>query len=85
VGVGEKYLRDYALLNALQPGAVHYREEEVEQTDTPCFDGGVRGDAFDAPRANPPPIQRPSDLGPGWREYEIEDGAELLFGQLGER
>jgi hypothetical protein len=80
-----KYLRDYAVLNALHPGTVPYRDEEVEQTDTPRFDGGVRGDAFDAPRPTPPLSGGPSDLGSGWRELEIEDGADLLFGHLSER
>ena len=82
MGVDEKYLRDYALLNALHPGSVPYREEEVEQTDTPNFDGGARIDP-NASRPKPPPLQRPSELGPGWREVELEDGCDLFFGGLG--
>jgi hypothetical protein len=80
VGVDEKYLRDYALLNALHPGTVPYREDEVEQTDTPRFDGGVRGER--PPRHIEPPWGPSEDLGPAWREYEIENGAELLFPSL---
>jgi hypothetical protein len=82
--VNEKRIRDAAVLGALH-GIVF--EDEVEQpTDRPPrFDGGVRGDAFNAPRPEPPPFEGPSDLGPGWREVEIEDGADLFFGELGER
>lgn len=80
----EKYLRDYALLNALHPGTVPYREDEVEQTDTPRFDGGPRID----PDATRPRTRTELALDgvfgpfpsnePGWVEYEIENGAELL-------
>ena len=80
----EEYLRDYALLNALHPGTVPYREDEVEQTDTPRFDGGPRID----PDATRPRTRTELALDrvfgpfprdePGWVEYEIENGAELL-------
>jgi hypothetical protein len=82
--VNEKRIRDAVVLGALH-GIVF--EDEVEQpTDRPPqFDGGVRGNSFNAPRPGPPPFEVPSDLGPAWREYEIEDGARLFFGRLGER
>ncbi len=81
------HLRDFALLNAMHPGAVLHREEEVDQTDPPNFDGGVRGDAFNAPRPEPSLRRRPQTYREpgGWHTFEIEDGAELFFGQLGER
>jgi hypothetical protein len=67
-------------------GALHgiVLEDEVEQTDTPRFDGGPRIDP-DATRSRtrtelaldgvfgPFPSNEP-----GWVEYEIENGAELL-------
>ena len=83
----EKYSRNYALLNAMHPGTVPYGEDEVEQTDTPRFDGGVRGDALNAPRPEPPLRRRPQAYREpgGWHTVELKDGADLFFGQLGER
>ena len=88
MGASEKHLRDAALLNAMHPGTVPYREDELEQTDTPRFDGGVRGVA-PAHRSDPtlrPLLQRRAYREPGgWHAVELEDGADLFFGQLGER
>jgi hypothetical protein len=77
--VNEERIRDAAVLGDLH-GIVF--EDEVEKTDTPNFDGGPRGEL--PPRHVEPPWEL-SDLGPTWREYEIEDGARLFFGQLGEQ
>jgi hypothetical protein len=65
----------------MHPGTVRY-QDEVEQTDAPRFDDGVRGDV---PRSGPtrgPHVERESG---GWDTVEIEDGARLFFGELGER
>jgi hypothetical protein len=78
--IDEKRIRDAAVLGALH-GIVF--EDDVEMTNTPCFDGGVRGER--PPRHVEPPRGPSEDLGPAWREYELEDGADLFFGQLGER
>jgi hypothetical protein len=78
VRVTEKYLRDYAVLNALHPGTVPYRDEEVEQTDTPDFDGGARIDPTPRRKTRTEwaldgvigPLPRDE---PGWPvEYELE-------------
>jgi hypothetical protein len=88
VGASEKHLRDSALLNAMHPGTVPYREQELEQTDTPSFDSGVPGVA-PAHRPDPtlrPLLQRRPYREPGgWYTLELEDGADLFFGHLGER
>ena len=52
------------------------------------FDGGVRGVA-PAHRSDPtlrPLLERQAYREPGgWHAVELEDGADLFFGQLGER
>jgi hypothetical protein len=82
--VTEKELRDRAVLGAIHPGLF---DDAVEDTGRPSFDGRIRGDAFEAPHEDPtlrrhlrPPIHRTPG---GWHTVEIEDGADLFFGQLG--
>jgi hypothetical protein len=81
--VTEKELRDRAVLGAMHPGLF-----DAEAMGRPNFDGGVRGVA-PAYRADPtlrPLLQRRAYREPGgWHTVELEDGADLFFGQLGER
>ena len=67
---------DRALLSLLHPGIF---DDEVEQTSTPQFDGGPRGDGVGMPRGEPRHLHsEPSDER-GWGpEYELEDGNARL-------
>jgi hypothetical protein len=74
-----------------RPGGLF--DDVIEGTDTPNFDGGARIH-YNAPLLTPGEARLANAnnglFGPfpsdelGWVEYEIEDGADLFFGQLGE-
>jgi hypothetical protein len=73
--MSEKQMRDRVVLGALHPGLF---DDVVEVTDTPDFVGGARIDPRQAER-RPQPQSYPTAEPGGWTEYEIEDGAALLF------